>query len=518
MLRFFIFSPTVMLGAACVFNITLAGVQCFGLQSVPSATTISSCSEACCELSYCSTWEFCPLGSTCSGYVGPSCWIGSPNLSKCVPQAQWNGAARVLPPPPPPPSQNFGFPDLTTVPVAIVDLSSNGSRAWSLSIDEGPPRDVVVPGGGYNSDFQDPPLLDSSLTALSATYSRVITVPALKTTTTLEFGAVNYGAEVYINDVLVGFHSGPNMPFAVDISNVTQPGGSYNLSVISRPFSYFAGTVPSTFRYTESWLKPADGWSSRTPNGISKYVRLILLPSVRVDSIVIQPSVVNATLTVHLVLRNDDKAGVDVNLTATLSSWNGSPWVYPAVAPVIVSVPSRGLSTTIVLHLPWLAPPESFWWPNRPWNASYTTQLHWFNVTLLAYGSNSTSVILSQTAQRFGFVEHSEGPFYYLVNGVRLNQLSDATPEMGMSYYDAYETEAFAPSSAAAVTWAKYMRVGMTSNRIHQSTPTQAMMNAADEVGFLLKPESPIRGCPGYEPCVFGPIFLQSVTELIRVW
>lgn len=76
----------------------------------------------------------------------------------------------------------------------------------------------------------------------------------------------------------------------------------------------------------------------------------------------------------------------------------------------------------------------------------------------------------------------------------------------------------FTPVAAAAETWSRYMRVGITSNRIHQSTPTQAMMDAADEVGFLLKPESPIRGCPGYEPCVPGPVFPQSVTELVRWW
>ena len=61
------------------------------------------------------------------------------------------------------------------------------------------------------------------------------------------------------------------------------------------------------------------------------------------------------------------------------------------------------------------------------------------------------------------------------------------------------------------------MRLGITANRIHQSTPTQDMLNAADEVGFLLKPESPLRGCPGYEPCnSSSPLLRQSVDELIH--
>jgi len=72
-----------------------------------------------------------------------------------------------------------------------------------------------------------------------------------------------------------------------------------------------------------------------------------------------------------------------------------------------------------------------------------------------------------------------------MLNGLRVNHLSDATPENGMSYYDAY---AFSESWIAQnprELWRKYMRVGITSNRIHQSTPTEAMLAAADEVGFL---------------------------------
>ena len=38
------------------------------------------------------------------------------------------------------------------------------------------------------------------------------------------------------------------------------------------------------------------------------------------------------------------------------------------------------------------------------------------------------------------------------------------------------------------------MRLGISANRTHQSTPTEYMLNVADELGFMLIPESPIRG------------------------
>ena len=262
-------------GGTCNFNITLSGVQCMGLREVSSATTAEACSSACCASATCSVFEFCPQGSTCTGFVGPSCWVGSANLSQCTREPSWNGAARVVAPPPPPPAQDFIIPFPAAVPLAVVDLGS--AVEWTLTIDGGSPCSVIVPGGGYNSDEQTPPFLDSALTISDATYSRAFSVPpppdgelpaSGTVTTTIEFGVVNYGAEVYVDGALAGAHRGPNMPFAVDISAlIGEPGSVHNLTVVSRPFVYFEGSVPSTFTYAETWLHPPDGWSSRTPNG-----------------------------------------------------------------------------------------------------------------------------------------------------------------------------------------------------------------------------------------------------------
>ena len=49
----------------------------------------------------------------------------------------------------------------------------------------------------------------------------------------------------------------------------------------------------------------------------------------------------------------------------------------------------------------------------------------------------------------------------------------------------------------------------MSANRIHQSTPTQIMLDAADEVGFALQPETAIRGeCP-VRTLVIPPLILS---------
>ena len=75
-----------------------------------------------------------------------------------------------------------------------------------------------------------------------------------------------------------------------------------------------------------------------------------------------------------------------------------------------------------------------------------------------------------------------------------------------MSFYDAYAAPQSYFATSPRDVWQRYMRVGITSNRIHQSTPTEDLMLAADEAGFLLKPESPVRGACDYGSCPEAPI------------
>lgn len=160
-------------------------------------------------------------------------------------------------------------------------------------------------------------------------------------------------------------------------------------------------------------------------------------PAVRVEAIALRASVAAATLAAEIVLRNDGPTAINISVAAALSSWNDAPWAYPEIPTLPpILVPARGLSAPVPLSVPWLAPPASYWWPNRPWNASYVTQLHWLNVSLVvAPGTpgGSAGPVVATAAQRFGFVEHAEGPYYYTVNGVRVNQLSDGKGTCGIS-------------------------------------------------------------------------------------
>ena len=446
------------------------------------------------------------------------------------------------PPSPPPLVQSFFAPTRATAPLAVLDLADEGSSsssssggntgAWTLSVDGAPPRPILVPGGGFSSDQQAQPWIAQTAVAAAVVYRRALTAPArpAHSILRLSFGAVNYGARITLNGQQVGLHLGPMMPFEVDVTAAVDAAGgagaALTLAVEAWPYHALAGAAPSSFLYDEAWSNATQppGWASRACAGICRHVRLLTLPALRLQQVRTAAACgPPATLSVLATLVNDSPLAIapgTLTLTPALSSYTAAPWVYPSVP--VLTLPAAPLlpggSVEVPLTIDWSTlPPDSWWWPNRPFSPNYTAQLHWLNFTLGGMGAPSGEAVTSAT--RFGFVQHNSAIYYWTLNGLRINHLSDATPENGMSYYDAYSSPASYWSQNPQDVWRRYMAVGMTSNRIHQSTPTEALLAAADEVGFLLKPESPVRGACNYAPCPAASsnttaLFAQSVGEL----
>ncbi len=414
--------------------------------------------------------------------------------------------------------------------LAQIDLASD--TAWTLSIDGGAPRRIKVPGGGYNSDQQDPPLIEMSVPTGfhddpgrqavkdHVVYERSITVPRVsdRQVTLLEFGAVNHGAEVFVLDAgkanLVATHVGPLVPFQADLTHFVTPGRQYLLRVKAYTPWHYENRVPVGFAYQEGWKKPSHGWASKFGFGITKYVRLVVVPELRINDVFVRPSVSKSTLTYDVWVHNHSSHPKTVTIDATLSSWNGDCWDYPVLPSVGLTIAPDSECKATVGPIAWTPGRESYWWPNKPFREDYQAKLHFLNLTLTDEKS-----VLHRKSQRFGFVEWTEGPLYYLVNGVRVNQVSDGTPESAMSEYDCYSTSpAFlpptGPNTGCPETWRRYMRLGISANRIHQSTPTRYMLDVADELGFMIIPETAIRGCQAQE--WHDRYLSQAVAEMAR--
>ncbi len=393
------------------------------------------------------------------------------------------------------------------------EINLGSDSEWTISLDGGEKRPVIVPGGGWNSDLQTPLIHTMSDVTDHVIYERMIEIPLnlRNRIIKIQFGAVNYGAEVYIDGKKVGDHVGSLSAFEFDITNFIRWGESQRLEVkayhrrhyqygtdtlrrkfsIPIPFDFPGGTDSTTWAEAKSWYVWAG--NSKFGYGITKYVKLLVLPMVYVSDMHLITSVTRQEFIGMFEITNLSGADKTIKLDGNFSSWNNLKFDYPRINSVQLTIP-EGKTVKTTIKVPWHLGQKSYWWPNIPFREDYQASLHYLNVTLSENG-----IIGQHFSQRFGFVEHGEGHSYYTVNGVRVTGMSDSTTESQMSGYDVYSlSPAFLPptkfGTGCPETWKRYMRIGFNINRLHVSTPTQYMMDAADEVGFMLIPESPVWG------------------------
>jgi hypothetical protein len=395
-----------------------------------------------------------------------------------------------------------------------INLSSD--QDWTMQIDgQGEWLKVKVPYGGWNSDRQYKLLDENKDVKDYVVYKRLLKAPSgiEKSIAKLSFGAVNFGAEVYVDGVLVGEHHSTFTAFSIDITRFLREKAECTLLVKAYVLNHYKNkkgeyTMPTGYIYDSKLVK--------YPFGIARYVRLDLYPEVYISEVFVRPSVTTRTLSYDLTVCNESNLRQHITLQSALQSWNKKAFAYPRI-PSRTVVLNAHETKAITVDVPWNLGIDSFWWPNIPFREDYVATLHHLCLTLLDGSGHS----LFTTKQRFGFVEHAEGPYYYTVNGVRVNMPSDASAATQGCVYDAYaEAEAYKYSAdknkGCQLTWKKYMRMGIRANRTHQEPPTQNMLDAADEVGFLLIPETAIRG--SHYPQTYTPNnnYRQHIEDMVR--
>ena len=373
-----------------------------------------------------------------------------------------------------------------------INLASD--TAWTLRCDDGPARPIKVPGGGWNSDQQTPPI-PSAAVKDHAVYERRIAIPAEAQgrTVRVRFGGCNYGAEVWLDDTKVVDHAGPMTPFEADLTGVAEPGKTHRLLVKAYTRMHYGEppSVPVPFDFNHGIPGVPSQYNGHTKfaYGLTGYVRLVVLPAVHVSDVFVQPSAAKKQLDCDIWVANSSQAARHVQLTAAFSSWNGKPWNYPSVPSRDLEVPAGKTVKVSLSDIPWTPGPESYWWPNIPFCEDYVATLHWLDLSLREGGKTIDGI-----RQRFGFVEHGEGDYYYTVNGVRYTSFSDSNSYGQIGEYDCWtETPCFQPPhdsvKGCPETWKRYQRLGFNSMRLSTSVPTETMLETADEAGYMLIPE-----------------------------
>src|SRR5262249_32762739 len=176
----------------------------------------------------------------------------------------------------------------TSAPLIVTDLSGT----WTFTPQGGATTNIQVPGGGwFKQGFTN---------ITQADYQRSITVPdtGRPQVTLLELGAVNYGAEVYVDNVAVGTNVTAFTPSIFDLTSRVAPGQTHTLRVHVLGRKAFMTN-------NQSIVPNAAGWSPYTPQGIFRSARLAVYPRVRIDDVFVRPSVANSNLYYDIWIANN---------------------------------------------------------------------------------------------------------------------------------------------------------------------------------------------------------------------
>ncbi len=378
-----------------------------------------------------------------------------------------------------------------------IDLASD--TAWKLSIDEGTERPIKVPAGGWNSDQQEPPVATMTAVKDHVVYTRQIQIPAeaADKVVKLLLGGCNYGAEVFLGDRKVAEHHAPMTPLEADLTSAIEPEKAHLLQIKAyHRRHYYPKPDANPCELPVGFDFPADSkqWCSWYGNtkfayGITGHVRLALYPPIHIAEVFVRPSVARDRIEARVSVRNATAEDKRVVVGASLAPWEGHPWNYPSLPSVEAVVPARSVKELTVGPVKWGLGPESYWWPNIPFREDYKATLHWLNLAVSVDGK-----VCHNYRQRFGFVEHAEGPYYYTVNGMRYTSFGDSNSYGQVGEYDCWtETPCFQPPHGAykgcPETWRRYQQIGFNSMRLSTSVPTRYMLETADETGFMLNPE-----------------------------
>ena len=388
-------------------------------------------------------------------------------------------------------------------PVQTVDLAGT----WSFTPVGGAPTTIQVPGGGwYKQGFT---------TISEADYSTTISVPSpgQPQVTVLEFGAVNFQADLYLDNTLVGSRIQSWTPASFDLTGRVVPGATHAIRVRVKGRNAF-------LQNGRSLVPNAAGWSPNLAQGIFRSAKLLVYPQVYITEAFVRPSVTAGTLACDVWVRNASASPQAITLSGALASWNGDPWSYPALPATSVTLAANTTTKLTLGPVNWGLGPDSYWWPNVPYRPGYTAKLHLLNLAI----AGESGAFSHQTSVRFGFrecVQRSDGLGHtcYFLNGVRVNFRGDNLQgadydaiAYGGGRGDAFDTyPGFLPGANG---WPRavdnYQRLNYNVVRLHQEPVTPYMLDVCDEKGLMTIEETAIRGSADDQDFINGHDYMVN--------
>jgi hypothetical protein len=393
-------------------------------------------------------------------------------------------------------------------PVRVVDLAGT----WAFTPQGAAKTTIEVPGGGWYKQGFDTP---------RAVYEREIEVPDVlrDQVVTLELGAVNHEATVYVDDEKVGTDLTSFTPQSFDLTRFVRPGGTHRLRIDVKgklaftTLPWIGRTIPGYYGGPPFSIPVGVEWSEGIAQGIYASAELHAHGPVRVDDVFVRTSVAREELVYDVTLANGSSRERTVRLGGDV------PSVDLQAPERVVTVPAGKRRTVTVGPLRWPGGRDTYWWPNAPYREGYRAALHELRLSLDGEGAHD---------ERFGFREVRQVGSTYELNGVRFNVRGDSIS--GANYDridhggvgDAFHTHpGFLPPSKGNGGWPKaidnYQRLNWNVIRMHQVPGSEYMLDVADERGMLIISETGIRGSQSRQDFKACPeCFVEHTRDLVR--
>lgn len=322
-----------------------------------------------------------------------------------------------------------------------------------LSLNGTWPKGGIVPQYGGIDHFKD------------QVFERKVDVPASwqSKRCKLEFGAVNFIADIYVNDTLVFNHVGGWNPFSVDITDRIEAGKTFWLKVrVKGPEN------PPVTDEKGSYQWPVGGWSNKS--GIADDVWLRSYGNVHIDDVFIQTSFRKKEISVDYTLINTTTQERTVNIVAKAVRAAGGKRALVFTKKNVTIKAGSTLKVTLAKN--WKNP--ALWWPDRP-------VLYHLFTKILSEGQK-----MDAETHRFGFREFWIQGNQFRLNGVRINLYGDYQT-FASTYYT--KPEIHTPENWLE-TIDRMKALNIRILRFHHNPVPQYILDAADEKGLLICDES----------------------------
>ncbi|TWT84064.1 Beta-glucuronidase [Planctomycetes bacterium CA13] len=273
----------------------------------------------------------------------------------------------------------------------------------------------------------------------------------------LQFDAVNFISEVWLNDQAVGFHEGGFTPFTFQVQQMLKPGEENTLTV------RVAGPILMTDKTIEGIGKmETPQWRGAITGGIWQPVRLIATGDSYVEDVFIEPKIADDTATFHLTLQHAREKAETVEVEIRVLSGKEAD-----------SVVSQRKSITLipgVTQESWKLniPDAKYWSPDNP---------HLYRVEVSVVSGDAVS---DNWTTRFGMREFTIRDKKFYLNGEPLYLKAtffEGLYPNGVAYPDSREM------AVREIQLAK--DAGFNMIRPWRKPPPPMWLDLADEMGVL---------------------------------